>query len=171
MSLRVLISGLLASALSLLLVATVGPAPATSGVAERVVERDASARVKSPPARVRYANAVVKATNHVRAQRDRTRLRRQACLQRFANQHARRMAKQRRMFHQPLGRIQRRCGTGSVAENVAYGFPTGRAAVRVWMRSPGHRANILRKRYRLIGVGARKAGGHWYVSQVFGRRG
>lgn len=163
MSLRLLISGVLACSSALLMVTAVLSAPATSDVSPTAERKT--------PARVKYANAVVKATNHARAERDRVRLRRNACLQRFADQQARRMAKQQRMFHQPLRRIQRRCRMGAVGENVAYGFSNGRAVMRRWMSSPGHRANILRKPYRLTGVGARKAGGHWYVAQVFGRRG
>ena len=39
------------------------------------------------------------------------------------------------------------------------------------MRSSGHRANILNKGFRLMGIGARKgANGRWYVAQVFGTR-
>ena len=40
------------------------------------------------------------------------------------------------------------------------------------MNSEGHRANILKPDYRLMGIGARKGSdGLWYVSQVFGRKG
>ena len=42
---------------------------------------------------------------------------------------------------------------------------------RGWMPSPGHRANILRPQYRLMGIGAvRDEHGRWWSSQVFGRR-
>lgn len=41
-------------------------------------------------------------------------------------------------------------------ENLAWGAPklTAYGTVRSWMRSPGHRANILNPRWRQIGVGA-----------------
>ena len=44
----------------------------------------------------------------------------------------------------------------SLGENIAYG--TGELATaaqihRAWMRSPGHRANILRRQFREIGIG------------------
>ncbi len=45
------------------------------------------------------------------------------------------MAAQRRMYHQDLEPILRRCGMSMVGENVAYGFTSGRAVVRGWMDS------------------------------------
>ncbi len=37
------------------------------------------------------------------------------------------------------------------------------------MHSDGHRANILNRGYRVMGIAARKgADGRWYVAQVFG---
>lgn len=44
----------------------------------------------------------------------------------------------------------------SVGENIAWGsgrLATPRAIVRSWMQSPGHRENILSRRYRDIGIG------------------
>jgi uncharacterized protein YkwD len=38
------------------------------------------------------------------------------------------------------------------------------------MRSPGHRVNILQPKYRQMSIAARRAGGVWYVAQVFGRK-
>jgi uncharacterized protein YkwD len=43
-----------------------------------------------------------------------------------------------------------------VGENIAWAtlaLATPRAIVAAWMRSPGHRANILDRRYRETGVG------------------
>jgi uncharacterized protein YkwD len=50
----------------------------------------------------------------------------------------------------------RRVRSWSVGENIAWGtgaLSTPRSIVRAWMRSPGHRANILNRRFREIGVG------------------
>ena len=130
----------------------------------------APAPVQASPA-TDYANAAFRATNERRVAHDLVRLTRGDCLQRYARQQAIRMANQRRMFHQDLGPILRNCHMSMVGENVAYGYPTGRAVVRAWMNSPGHRANILEPRYRRMGLAARKGSdGRWYVSQVFGRR-
>jgi uncharacterized protein YkwD len=110
-------------------------------------------------------------TNNVRENHDRVRLRQGRCVQRFARRQARRMANQERMFHQDLGPVMRQCNLSSVGENVAYGYPTGRRVVRAWMRSPGHRANILTKSYRLLGLAMRRSdNGTPYAVQVFGRR-
>lgn len=38
-------------------------------------------------------------------------------------------------------------------ENIAYGSTTSKGVMNQWMNSPGHRANILKKDYKKIGVG------------------
>ena len=119
-----------------------------------------------------YADQAHRTTNYQRAQRDLARLGKNRCLREFAVRQAARMARRRTMFHQDLAPILRECGLAVVGENVAYGYPTGRAVVnRGWMRSPLHRANILDARYRVMAIAARRGSdGHWYVAQVFGRR-
>jgi uncharacterized protein YkwD len=59
--------------------------------------------------------------------------------------------------------VDRILGTGyargqgwSLGENIAWGtgpLATAAAIQRAWMRSPGHRANILRRQFREIGIG------------------
>ena len=47
-------------------------------------------------------------------------------------------------------------GTWELGENLAWGSgsrATARATVRAWMRSSGHRHNILNRRFRDIGIG------------------
>jgi uncharacterized protein YkwD len=119
-----------------------------------------------------YSASAVRATNAVRSAHHLHRLRGDACLQRHAAAQAKRMAAKRRMFHQDIGATMRACGLRSVGENVAVGYRTGKGVVRRgWMHSAPHRANILRREYRLIAVAARKGSdGRWYASQVFGRR-
>jgi uncharacterized protein YkwD len=44
----------------------------------------------------------------------------------------------------------------SMGENIAWGsgdLATPRAIVRSWMSSPGHKANILARKFRFIGIG------------------
>lgn len=136
----------------------------------------AAALTLAPPAQSAtastYAAAAFRTTNHHRVEHDRVRLRHDTCLQRFARRQAVRMAEQERMFHQDLGPMMRACHLRLGGENVAYGYPSGRAVVnRGWMRSPDHRANILERRYRRMAIVARRGdNGSWYVSQVFGRR-
>jgi uncharacterized protein YkwD len=117
-----------------------------------------------------YENSVYANTNVQRAKYDRVKLKGAKCLDKFAERQAAKMADEQRMYHQQLGPILQACRLSMVGENVAYGYPNGRAAVTAWMNSSGHRANILNKRYRLIAVGAaRDDDGRWYVAQVFGR--
>ena len=58
-----------------------------------------------------------------------------------------------------------------VGENLAYGSPdlSANATVRMWMNSPGHRENLLSRRWREIGLGAvhvGSAGGEFDGSPV-----
>ena len=56
--------------------------------------------------------------------------------------------------HQNLNVIVRRCdGARSAGENIARGGVSPRTMVRLWMNSPGHRANILQPGFRRLGVG------------------
>lgn len=118
----------------------------------------------------RYERRVRVYTNRARKRHDLRRVHRTKCVDRFANRWARKMARRRSLEHQALGRIMRRCHLTMAGENIAYGYRSGRSVVRGWMHSSGHRANILNRRYRLLGVGmARDNQGRPWVSQVFGR--
>jgi uncharacterized protein YkwD len=56
------------------------------------------------------------------------------------------------------------------AENISFGYTTPAAAVAGWMRSAGHRKNLLDKAYTETGVGfARDSAGKSYYVQVFAR--
>ena len=125
MSKRAVTVRLLAVALAAVLALTAAPAPAAT------------------PAEVKYGNKIINLVNNIRDRHDRVELRKNRCLQRFANRQAARMANQRRLFHQDLGKIQRACGVGWVGENVASGNISANQMVGLWMNSPGHRANIL----------------------------
>ena len=117
-----------------------------------------------------YENSVYVNTNIQRDKYDRVALKGAKCLDTFAERQAKAMAAQRRIYHQDLGPIMKTCNLSTVGENVAYGYPNGRSVVAAWMRSPGHRANILNPNFRLIAVGAyQDSHGSWYVAQVFGR--
>jgi uncharacterized protein YkwD len=52
------------------------------------------------------------------------------------------MARDKSLYH----------STDTVGENVAAGPETAHDAVVVWLKSPGHRANIMGRSYRRIGV-------------------
>lgn len=118
----------------------------------------------------KYSHAAVKATNKQRAKHDLRRLRQDDCLQRFATRWAKRMGRGVGLQHQSLRPIMRRCDLTMAGENIAVGYPGGRTVVRGWMNSKPHKANILRRQFRLLAIGAyRDRDGRWWSSQVFGR--
>lgn len=119
----------------------------------------------------KYENQARAVTNDKRDNHELRQLKRGACVQKWARRQAQKMASNDTMSHQDLGRVMNRCNLSSVGENVAAGYPTGRAAVKAWMKSPGHRANILRPGYRLLGMAVRTADdGTKYACQVFGKK-
>lgn len=123
------------------------------------------------PAAERYAKAAMRATNAVRADHGVRPVRVNTCLKRMAARQAKRMAARRAIYHQDLGVVLRACDLSMVGENVAAGYRSGKGVVRSgWMRSPGHRRNLLDPAFGKVGIAARRAGGRWYVAQVFGRR-
>ena len=122
-----------------------------------------------PSAAERYASDVVVATNTERTSRGLGALTPQACVDSYARAQAQRMATEGRMYHQELRPVLDACRLRAVAENVAWGYPTGAAVTAAWLESPGHRTNLLNPGYKLIGVGAAQgADGRWYAAQVFG---
>lgn len=130
----------------------------------------ASPAPAATPAEVKYGNKVHQRVNDVRDNHDLVRLKKNKCLQRFANKQAEKMARDKELVHQDLGKILDACDLRRVGENLVAGPGTPGQQVKVWMGSPPHRANILRKSFRITGVAARKSGGVWWVAQVFGRK-
>lgn len=61
-----------------------------------------------------------------------------------ARRHASWMANSRSLQHT----------SAMVAENIAMGQSSSQQAVRDWMNSPGHRANILNRSYSRVGAAA-----------------
>lgn len=56
---------------------------------------------------------------------------------------------------------------GGVGENIAAGYPGPAEAHAGWMRSPGHRDNILSPSYERVGVGYEACGGRRLWTQLF----
>jgi uncharacterized protein YkwD len=120
------------------------------------------------------AQLILKLTNAERAKKELPALKVNALLVKAAEQHTKNMARQGRMDHEldgegPAGRV-RKAGYefSRVGENIAWGMDA-KEVVRVWMKSEGHRANILSEHYSEIGIGVAKDGdGRPYYTQVFG---
>jgi uncharacterized protein YkwD len=68
----------------------------------------------------------------------------------------------------PWDRAEAAGVSGLGGENIARGQANAQSVMDSWMKSPGHRANILNCDYRTLGVGAHFAeGGPWWT-QDFG---
>jgi uncharacterized protein YkwD len=118
--------------------------------------------------------ATVCLMNRERRKRGRRGLRADRRLQRAAYRHARDMVARAYFSHvsrggrTPAQRVSRtgyiRGGSWRVGENIAWGAGsrgTPRAIVNSWMRSPGHRRNVLNPRFRAVGVGAARGAPGW----------
>jgi len=57
----------------------------------------------------------------------------------------------------------------SAAENIYAGSPSGSSAMKAWMKSPGHRQNILNPSLSHIGIGYTQCKGKHLWTQVFTR--
>ncbi|MBF4162335.1 CAP domain-containing protein [Nocardioides acrostichi] len=111
-----------------------------------------------------YQAAARRTVNHQRDAHHVSTLVKQGCVQAFARRQARKMATEQKVWHQDLSSVRSSCGVGATAENLAYGFPTGRKTVLAWMDSWSHRANILNGTHQYMGLAARRgSNGAWYV--------
>lgn len=61
----------------------------------------------------------------------------------------------------PVGKVRGFKKSIRNSNNVA------RAFHKMWMKSPGHKRNILNSNFNLIGVGIKKRGKYLYATQVF----
>ncbi len=97
-----------------------------------------------------------------------------SCVYGFSEDWARNLARRNAFEHSNLDRLLSRCDAPYASENIAR-IPAGitpRALVRLWMRSPEHRHNILSKRPTATGVGVRWDAdeGVWLAVQNFARK-
>ncbi len=132
-----------------------------------------SPKPSRPPAANGPVAGVVAATNAARARTGCPALTIDARLTAAAQAHSADMARNDYFEHTSLdGRtfIDRIRATGHPspgAENIAYGHSTAAGVVKAWMRSPGHRRNILDCSLTEVGVGFDRRGNYW--TQDFGR--
>ena len=118
-----------------------------------------------------YDTQVLAATNAARKRHGRAPLRAATCVDGFASRWARYLATNDAFRHQSLRPILVRCHRRTAGENIAYSSGSLSAAkvVSMWMHSSGHRANILNRRFRYLGVDAYRSTrtGRTYVVQDF----
>jgi uncharacterized protein YkwD len=148
---------------SLLAVTAAAAAPSLAGAASCTGANRSPARLGQ--------SATIQTTlcllNKERASRGLRKLRANSKLRRAADGHAGDMVAQRYFAHDSksgatfVTRIKRTGWTRSrrswtVGENIGYGsgsLATPRSMVAGWMHSSGHRANILARQFRMIGIG------------------
>jgi uncharacterized protein YkwD len=105
--------------------------------------------------------SLLAAVNDVRAAHNLRPLQVDAALVRAARAHSATMLRLDFFQHGSFAdRIVRHGGRGpALGENLAWGVgrrSSARSIVNAWMRSPGHRANLLRPGWNRIGIGAFK---------------
>ena len=104
-------------------------------------------------------DGIIQRTNEERVRNGLEPLKMDPKLVRTARKHTIWMVNNRSMTH----------GHDAVAENIAMGQANSTEAVQTWMNSSGHRANILNRGHRRIGVAAfRTTEGTIYWCQQFG---
>jgi uncharacterized protein YkwD len=105
--------------------------------------------------------SLVRAMNEVRGATGLRPLRLDPRLELAARRHSRKMLRVQTLFHGNFALRIRRVGVKApaVGENLAWGTgPLARARkiVSLWLASPEHRANLLRRGYRTVGVGVKR---------------
>jgi uncharacterized protein YkwD len=93
-------------------------------------------------------------------------------LARFANSRSAAMAAEHLLSHSGWENAIRRAGLvdNALGENVAYNYATPDAVMKGWMRSPGHRSNILHRTFKRLGVGCviDERGHRWWTQDFAG---
>lgn len=130
-------------------------APAPNAPAQHAPAHHAQARLD------RIERGVFRAVNRVRGNRGLPRLRLAPRMSFVATYHSRDQAYHRFVSHSSsdgtpfYARIRRAVNARTVGETIIEyrGRSSGRRIVRAWLRSPGHRREVLHPGYRRIGVG------------------
>jgi len=171
----------------LLVLAAVLLVPAAPAAASRPAACSASHAEVGPGAIKHARNATLCLLNRVRARHGLHPLRLNRKLSRAARRHSRDMVRRRYFAHDsldgrsPFARMRAtryvpRSASWMLGENIGWGSGSlgePAALVRAWMHSPGHRANILSRSFRDIGIGialgAPVGGGGATYTTDFGR--
>jgi uncharacterized protein YkwD len=94
-----------------------------------------------------------------------------SALTRLAQQQANAMAARDTLDHNVLGPFSGRVGRANfdrAAENIAYGHSDFPRTLKQWINSPGHRANLLMRGAKWVGVAHARNGRRTYWAMVIG---
>lgn len=155
-------------------VPTLTPAPTPTPPADDAPAREpvspAPDEVGTPPAPAppaTFEDAVAEATNAARQEHGLAPLARSACADDLARRRAAALVGTGRLEHAPLDEVLRGCRASSAGENLVRAGADAAGMVRLWLDSPGHRANVLHERYTHLGVGCADDGPQRICAQVF----
>lgn len=115
--------------------------------------------------------------NHYRRKHKLAPLKVYYALDRIAKSHSKYMARHHTCNHNGFAsradKVRRQTGSGLVGENC-FKYPSRhyntRLAIKLvdgWMKSPGHKANLLNPNFRRLGIGIIVSKGYCYATQIF----
>lgn len=104
-----------------------------------------------------YELQVVRAINYQRARHGLRPLTYTSCPDSYGERWALRLRTSSTLYHQSMTTVMRGCRATMAAENIARARTSASSLVAMWMRSSGHRANILSSRVTQVGVGTQCA--------------
>jgi len=132
---------------------------------------------QAAPTTTQMQSDIVYWTNQNRVKAGCAKVRLDANLARAARNHSAWMVKSGTFSHTGSGgstfvaRAKAAGYTSARSENIAWGYRTGAEVVSAWMKSPGHRKNIVDCKAKAQGVGvAYAANGTPYITQDFGSK-
>ncbi len=115
-----------------------------------------------------YAAQIVRETNRVRAASRLPELGGSTCAEGEARQRAEHLVGAPTLTHAPLAGVIAHCRPDTTAaENLSRAAATPAAVIGAWLKSPGHRSNLLDPTLTEIGVGCVLDGQEMLCSQVF----
>ena len=132
----------------------------------------ATSRADSSTAGANMDEQILYYTNKFRESKGRKPLQLEAVISQQARRHSRDMANGstgfgHEGFEERVANVSKKMGrVAAAAENVAYGTLDAQAVVNGWIKSPGHRKNLLGD-YNLIGIGTAGKGRITFFTQVF----
>ena len=148
---------------------------------ERAATKAPKTYAPTPREYRQVASWVLHYTNRARQKHKLASLQRYLALESAAQKHSNWMARTRRFSHQgrqgskPHQRMVAETFGGSTTGENIYQFPVRRDHKKLaenlvdgWMKSPGHRKNILNPGFKYLGVGIARSGDYIYATQNFG---
>ncbi len=127
--------------------------------------------------RAAFRGRLLRRVNYARRKRGLKPLGRTRLLDNIAARHSRSMARRKRCDHHGfknrVARIEKYSLSSNIGENC-YMFPArkydshvAKKLVGGWLRSSGHRANLLNPSFRKTGIGIAVRRGYVYATQIF----